>query len=242
MAGLRAQDVHIYLGDSYVIQGASLEIADGRAVAVLGRNGVGKTTLLRAIMGLTDVPRTGSLWWDSTELTHAAPWSRAAMGIGYVPQGRRIFPSLSVEENLRIGIRPARPGLDPWTIEELFALFPNLKERRRQHGTSLSGGEQQMLAIARALISNPRLILLDEPTEGLAPIMVQRILDVLQTVRRKGVALLLVEQNFRFAAALTDELLVMQAGRFVYSGTGLALADVAKVAERYLGVSTGAGA
>jgi branched-chain amino acid transport system ATP-binding protein len=242
MAGLRAQDVHIYLGDSYVIQGASLEIADGRAIAVLGRNGVGKTTLLRAIMGLTDAPRTGSLWWDSTEITHAAAWSRAAMGIGYVPQGRRIFPSLSVEENLRIGMRPARPGLDPWTTEELFALFPNLKERRRQAGTSLSGGEQQMLAIARALISNPRLILLDEPTEGLAPIMVQRILDVLQTVRRKGVALLLVEQNFRFAAALTDELLVMQAGRFVYSGRDLTVGDVEKVAERYLGVTSGAGA
>src|SRR5690606_3352345 len=156
---------------------------EGRAVAVLGRNGVGKTTLLRAIMGLTDPPRSGSVGWNGTDLVRMPAWARAAAGIAYVPQGRRIFPSLSVEENLLVAQRPPRPDGEPWTMEDLYELFPNLRERRHQPGTALSGGEQQMLALARALIANPRLVLLDEPTEGLAPIVVQRILHVLQAIR-----------------------------------------------------------
>ena len=237
MAELQIRDLHVYLGDSYVVQGATLTVDEGQAVAVLGRNGVGKTTLLRAIMGLTDPVRQGSLRWDGVELTQQPAWSRNAAGIAYVPQGRRIFPSLSVEENLLVARRPARPGLESWTIEQLYTLFPNLRERRDQRGTALSGGEQQMLALARALIANPRLILLDEPTEGLAPIVVQRLLDVLKEIRRKGPGLLLVEQNFRFVAGLTDKIVVMQAGRFAYQGEHLTPDEISAIAERYLGVS-----
>jgi branched-chain amino acid transport system ATP-binding protein len=236
MAELRIRDLHVYLSDSYVVQGATLAVGEARAVAVLGRNGVGKTTLLRAIMGLTDPVRQGSLRWDGVELTQQPAWSRSAAGIAYVPQGRRIFPSLSVEENLLVARRPARPGIEPWTIEKLYTLFPNLRERRDQRGTALSGGEQQMLALARALIANPRLILLDEPTEGLAPIVVQRILDVLKEIRRAGLGLLLVEQNFRFATGLTDEVMVMQAGRIVHHGRDMTSTQIADIAERYLGI------
>jgi branched-chain amino acid transport system ATP-binding protein len=241
MAELQIQDLHVYLGDSYVVQGATLTIGEGRSVAVLGRNGVGKTTLLRAIMGLTDPVRHGSLRWDGAELTRQPAWSRNAAGIAYVPQGRRIFPSLSVEENLTIAQRPARPGTEPWTIEKLYTLFPNLRERRNQRGTALSGGEQQMLALARALIANPRLILLDEPTEGLAPIIVQRILNVLKEIRAAGLGVLLVEQNFRFASGLTNEVVVMQAGRFIYRGERMTEAQIADVAGRYLGIGAQAG-
>jgi branched-chain amino acid transport system ATP-binding protein len=237
MAELQIRDLHVYLGDSYVVQGATLTVDEGQAVAVLGRNGVGKTTLLRAIMGLTDPVRQGSLLWDGVELTQQPAWSRNAAGIAYVPQGRRIFPSLSVEENLLVARRPARPGLDSWTIEQLYTLFPNLRDRRDRRGTALSGGEQQMLALARALIANPRLILLDEPTEGLAPIVVQRLADVLKEIRGKGLGLLLVEQNFRFAAGLTNKIVVMQAGRFAYQGEYLMPEEIYTVAERYLGVS-----
>ena len=236
MAELRIDDVQIYLGDSYVVQGATLTVPEGRVVAVLGRNGVGKTTLLRAIIGLTEPARQGAILWDGADVTRLPAWQRTLAGIGYVPQGRRIFPSLTVEENLQVAKKPPRPGVAPWTVERLYALFPNLAERRAQRGPALSGGEQQMLAIARALIGNPRLILLDEPTEGLAPIVIQRILEVLKEVRQQGLAMLLVEQNFRFAAALADEVNVMQAGRFVHRGEHLSLAEITALAERYLGV------
>jgi branched-chain amino acid transport system ATP-binding protein len=236
MAELRIDDVQIYLGDSYVVQGATLTVPEGRVVAVLGRNGVGKTTLLRAIMGLTEPARQGAILWDGADVTRRPAWQRTLAGIGYVPQGRRIFPSLTVEENLLVAKMPPRAGVAPWTVERLYTLFPNLAERRAQRGPALSGGEQQMLAIARALIGNPRLILLDEPTEGLAPIVIQRILEVLKEVRQQGLAMLLVEQNFRFAAALADEVNVMQAGRFVHRGENLSLSDITGLAERYLGV------
>nr|ART40308.1 K501 [uncultured bacterium] len=236
MAELRIDDVHVYLGDSYVVQGATLAVAEGKVVAVLGRNGVGKTTLLRAVMGLTEPARQGAIRWDGADITERPAWQRTHAGIGYVPQGRRIFPSLTVEENLLVAQRPPRPGVKPWTVERLYALFPNLRERRHQRGPALSGGEQQMLAIARALIGNPRIILLDEPTEGLAPIVIQRILEVLTEVRREGLSMLLVEQNFRFASALADEVAVMQAGRFVFQGERMTLDEVTRIAERYLGV------
>ena len=187
-------------------------------------------------MGLTAPARQGAIRWDGSDMTRLPAWQRTLAGIGYVPQGRRIFPSLSVEENLLVAQRDAPPGVEPWTVEKLFELFPNLRTRRHQRGTALSGGEQQMLAIARALIGNPRLILLDEPTEGLAPIVIDRIREVLGEVRRRGHAMLLVEQNFRFAAALADEIGVMQAGRFVYRGEGLDLAAVTEIAGRYLGL------
>jgi branched-chain amino acid transport system ATP-binding protein len=236
MTTLSLDDVHVFLGDSYVVQGVSLTVGQGRTIAILGRNGVGKTTLLRAVMGLTEPARRGAIRWDGIDVTHLPAWQRALTGLGYVPQSRRIFASLSVEENLLVARRKPLPGIEPWTLERLYTLFPNLKERRHQRGTSLSGGEQQMLAVGRALIGNPRAILLDEPTEGLTPALVARMLEILGEVRRAGHAILLVEQNFRFAAALADEIHVMQAGRFVFRGEQMTEDEVIGVAERYLGV------
>jgi branched-chain amino acid transport system ATP-binding protein len=236
MTTLSLDDIHVFLGDSYVVQGVSLAVGEGRTVAILGRNGVGKTTLLRAVMGLTEPARRGAIRWDGADVTQQPAWRRALSGIGYVPQSRRIFPSLSVEENLLVARRKPLPGIAPWTIERLYALFPNLKERRLQRGTSLSGGEQQMLAVGRALIGNPRAVLLDEPTEGLTPALVAHMIEILREVRRTGHAILLVEQNFRFAAALADETHVMQAGRFVYRAGPMSEDDSVALAERYLGV------
>ena len=237
MAELQIRDLHVYLGDSYVVQGATLTVDEGQAVAVLGRNGVGKTTLLRSIMGLTDPVRQGSLRWDGVELTLQPAWSRNAAGIAYVPQGRRIFPSLSVEENLLVARRPARPGRTVDDRATLHAVPQSCAIGVISAARALSGGEQQMLALARALIANPRLILLDEPTEGLAPVVVQRILDVLKEIHRKGLGMLLVEQNFRFVTGLTDKIAVMQAGRFAYQGEHLMPDEIRAIAERYLGVS-----
>jgi branched-chain amino acid transport system ATP-binding protein len=242
MARLELADLHVFLGESYVVQGVSLVIAEGRSAAILGRNGVGKTTLLRAVMGLTEPPRQGTIRWDGVAVTATPAWFRSKAGFGYVPQGRRVFPSLSVEENLRVARRAPREGLEPWTIDRLYRLFPNLEARRTQRASVLSGGEQQMLAIGRALIGNPRIILLDEPTEGLAPAFVARVLEVLKEVRRAGLAVLLVEQNFRFAAALADEIHVMQAGRIVHRCEKPSDADLADLADRYLGVGTGSAA
>jgi branched-chain amino acid transport system ATP-binding protein len=240
VATLELDDIHVFLGDSYVVQGVSLIVAEGRSVVILGRNGVGKTTLMRAVMGLTETPRRGTIQWDAADVTQAPAWRRALAGLGYVPQGRRIFPSLTVEENLRVARKAPRPGLEPWSIETLYRLFPNLEARRHQRASVLSGGEQQMLAIGRALMGNPRLLLLDEPTEGLAPAFVARVRDILREVRRAGQAILLVEQNFRFAASLADEIHVMQAGRFVYRGEGLSELELIAMAERYLGVGASA--
>jgi branched-chain amino acid transport system ATP-binding protein len=230
----------VYLGDSYVVQGVSLVVAEGQSVVILGRNGVGKTTLMRAVMGLTEPPRRGTIHWDAADVTQVPAWRRSLAGLGYVPQGRRIFPSLTVEENLRVARKAPRPGLEAWGIDKLYRIFPNLEARRYQRASVLSGGEQQMLAIGRALMGNPRLLLLDEPTEGLAPAFVARVLDILREVRRAGQAILLVEQNFRFAASLADEIHVMQAGRFIYRGEGLSEPDLVAMAERYLGVGAGA--
>ena len=242
MARLELADLHVFLGESYVVQGVSLVIAEGRSAAILGRNGVGKTTLLRAVMGLTEPPRQGTIRWNAVAVTATPAWLRSKAGFGYVPQGRRVFPSLSVEENLRVARRAPREGLEPWTIDRLYRLFPNLQARRTQRASVLSGGEQQMLAIGRALIGNPRIILLDEPTEGLAPAFVARVLEVLKEVRRAGLAVLLVEQNFRFAAALADEIHVMQAGRIVHRCEKPSEADLTDLADRYLGIGTGSAA
>ncbi len=236
MTALEIDDIHVYLGDSYVIQGTTLALAEGRTLAVIGRNGVGKTTLLRAVMGLTDAARRGAIRWSGADITRWPAWRRAHAGIGFVPQGRRIFPSLTVEENLRVASRTTAAGVPDWTLERIYALFPVLGERRGQPGTTLSGGEQQMLAIGRALAGNPRMILLDEPTEGLAPIMVERVLAALLEIKRSGQALLLVEQNHRFAAALADEVHVMQSGKLVAHTAGATAEEVAALAERYLGV------
>ena len=233
MPALTADDIHLYIGDSYVVQGVSVTISEGRTVAVLGRNGAGKTSLLRAIMGLGEAPRRGTIAWRGGDITSLPAWQRARLGIGYVPQGHRVFTSLSVDENLRIAERPA--GTDHWPRKRLYEMFPILQERKSQLATSLSGGQQKLLSIARTLCGNPRVIIMDEPTEGLAPIMVEHLRSAVAAVKQAGCGVLLVEQNHQFAGALADEVHIMQSGRFVDRREGLDAETLRRVAERYLG-------
>ncbi|WP_246337332.1 ABC transporter ATP-binding protein [Azospirillum oleiclasticum] len=208
---LEVADLHAFYGESHVLHGVSLTVPKGEVVTLLGRNGAGKTTTLRSIMGI--VPRRdGSIRMEGTETVGLAPHRIPRLGIGFVPEERGIFSSLDVEENLMLP-PVVRPG--GMAVEDIFRLFPNLKERRRSQGTKLSGGEQQMLAIARILRTGATLLLLDEPTEGLAPVIVQQIGRVIRELKAKGFTILLVEQNFRFAATLADRHYVMEDGRIV---------------------------
>jgi branched-chain amino acid transport system ATP-binding protein len=209
---LRVEDLHTYYGRGHVLQGVDLEVAAGRIAAVLGRNGVGKTTTLRSIIGLTP-PRRGQVLLAGQDVAGWAPHRIVRMGLGYVPEGRMIFPDLTVVENIKVAQRvPARQ----WTMERLFELFPALSERRRSKGSQLSGGEQQMLAVARALVTDPRVILLDEPSQGLAPLVVEELVRLIARLREEGVSLLLVEQNLSLAEAVADVVYVMVKGRMVY--------------------------
>ena len=235
MAELELRNVHAHLAGAYIIQGISLTVRAGEIVAILGQNGAGKTTLLRAIMGLLG-PLSGVLW-DGRDIGCDPTWLRARCGIGYVPQSRQIFSSLTVEENLKISEVARGSGGTRWTTTDIFALFPNLQQRRHSR-MGLSGGEQQMLAIGRALMCAPKLILLDEPTEGLSPLMVGRVLEVLKTLRQDGHSILLVEQNFRFAHAIADEIHFMRGGRVVFNGRSMSKSQIAAVAEAELGVGS----
>jgi branched-chain amino acid transport system ATP-binding protein len=219
-------------GRAIVLHEVAFRLGEGEALAVLGRNGVGKTTLLDSLIGVTR-RFTGSIMLDGRELAALPPEARAARGIGWVPQERNIFRSLSVQENITA---VARPG--PWTLERVFGLFPRLKERRGQPGGSLSGGEQQMLAIGRALAINPRLLLLDEPTEGLAPIIVQELLAALaRLLREEGLAAIIVEQHAQKILPITDRALILERGRIVHQGTSAALLADGAPLERFLGVT-----
>jgi branched-chain amino acid transport system ATP-binding protein len=219
-------------GAAVVLTGVSLALPEGASLAVLGRNGVGKTTLLTSIVGLTRHVG-GSLRLDGRDLTRLRPEQRAAAGIGWVPQERNIFRSLTVAENLTA---VARPG--PWDVSRVYALFPRLAERRRNMGNQLSGGEQQMLAIGRALMLNPRLLLLDEPTEGLAPIIVEELLSVLRRlVRDEGLAALIVEQHAQKVLGVTDQAIILERGSVVHAGPSAALRADAALLERHLGVA-----
>ncbi len=234
---LAVRDIHTYYGDSYVLQGLSLELAAGRIVAILGRNGMGKTTLIRSVAGLTP-PREGDIRFRGRSLRGRPPYEIAQAGIALVPQGRRIFRSLSVRENLllpRSGLARPRPGA--WTLDSVLAEFPQLGERIDHPGGALSGGEQQMLAVGRALMANPDLVLMDEPSEGLAPKLVQQIEAIMKRVRAHGHAVLLVEQNFALAMSVADYLYVVSAGRFVFQGTPQALAAATEVLDQHLGVA-----
>jgi branched-chain amino acid transport system ATP-binding protein len=228
---LDVEAIHTYYGDSHVLHGVSLRVAPGEAVALLGRNGAGKTTAIRSIVGFTP-PREGRVVFEGRAIERWPSYRIARSGLALVPQGRRIFAPLSVRENLLLGARA--PG---WTLERVFALFPRLREREQQSGGTLSGGEQQMLAIGRALLTNSRLILLDEPSEGLAPLIVREIGRILLALKAERLSLLLVEQNYHLALRVADRVYVMNKGQIVYEGTPAGLEVDEEVKRRYLGVA-----
>jgi branched-chain amino acid transport system ATP-binding protein len=209
---LRLEALHTYYGRGHILQGVDLDVEKGEIAAVLGRNGVGKTTTLRSIVGLSR-PRSGRVLLAGTDVAGWPPHRIVRLGVGYVPEGRMIFPDLTVVENIQVAQRvPAKQ----WTIERLFEIFPALAERRRSKGAQLSGGEQQMLAVARALVTDPRIILLDEPSQGLAPLVVEELVRLIRRLRGEGVSFLLVEQNLKLAEAVADVVYVMVKGQTVY--------------------------
>jgi branched-chain amino acid transport system ATP-binding protein len=225
---LRVEDLRAGYGDAVVLDGVSFELAEGGSLAVLGRNGVGKSTLLLSLMGFTSVKR-GRIFFQGTQIGGLAPHRRAQLGMGWVAQEREVFPSLSVEENLTVAARPGR-----WNADAVYELFPRLAERRANLGNQLSGGEQQMLAIARALMTNPALLLLDEPLEGLAPIIVEELAASLNNLH--GVATILVEQHTAVALALTHDAIVIERGRIVHRARSADFAKDAQTLERYVGL------
>jgi branched-chain amino acid transport system ATP-binding protein len=231
---LRLEDVHSYYGDSHVLHGVSLEVAPGRVLTLLGRNGAGKTTVLKSIIGIVR-PRSGRILFAGGEIAGQASYRVARSGIGYVPETRGIFPSLSVVENLTLAARRS-PAANGWTLERVYALFPRLAERRASGGATLSGGEQQMLSMARALLTNPRLLLLDEPTEGLAPLIVAEIEAVLTRLKTEGLSILLVEQNLDFALAFADEIAILGKGQIRWTGTPSEFAAAEDIKHAWLGV------
>jgi len=226
-AALRADGLHTYYGKSHILHGVSLEIAEGKITAILGRNGAGKTTTLRSLVGLTPA-REGRVTMFGVDTTRWPPYRIAASGIGYVPEGRRIFANLSVEENLKV----PRERAGPWTIARVYELFPRLAERRHNRGRQLSGGEQEMLSIGRALLLNPRLLILDEPSQGLAPLIVREVFQIVARMRDEGISVLLVEQNARMSLEVADNAYVLDDGAVVYAGSARELAaDEARVQE-----------
>jgi branched-chain amino acid transport system ATP-binding protein len=214
MAILQVEDIHTYYGDAHVLQGLSLDVQPGQILGLLGRNGVGKTTLVNSIVGFTP-PRRGRILFKGANITRVSSFETVRRGMGLVPQGRRVFPSLTVEENLRVAARGVRRH--GWTLARVFSLFPRLRERRRQRASTLSGGEQQMLAIGRGLMTNPDCLIMDEPSEGLAPIVIQGVWDAIGTLREEGLSILLVEQNAALALKVVDYVHVMAKGQVVYS-------------------------
>ena len=216
---IEAQGLNTFYGKSHILHDVGFVVREGEIVALLGRNGAGKTTTLRSVIGLTP-PRTGSVRVFGQDFARRAPFRIAGSGVGYVPEGRRIFSNLTVEENLKVPA--ARPG--PWTIAKVFETFPRLAERKFNQGRQLSGGEQEMLAIARALLLNPKVLLMDEPSQGLAPLIVQDVFNVAVKMRQEGMSVLLVEQNVRAAVKIADRAYVLDNGRIVYEGPAVELA------------------
>ena len=238
MTLLALEDLHAYYGEAHILQGVSLTVGAGEVVTLIGRNGAGKTTTLKSIMGLVP-PRGGRITFDGLPLTKLPTHEVARAGIAYVPEERRILPNLSVAENLRLGMLSAHraaKGKNGRVMEEVLTYFPRLRERYEQKGKSLSGGEQQMLAIARGLVARPKLMLVDEPTEGLSPLLVQNLTEILGEINRRGTTILLVEQMLEVALALSHRLYVMDQGRIQFEGTPDALRADPEIQQRFLGV------
>jgi len=230
---LQVKNINTFYSKSHVVQGVSLEVNKGELVSLLGRNGAGKTTTLRSIMGLTP-PRSGNIFFQGIEITPKKPFEICKAGIGYVPEDRRIFSTLTLMENLNISIQKNRQK--QWDHERIFNLFPALAERKEHRGKELSGGEQQMLSIARALMGNPSLLLLDEPTEGLAPLIIEALINVIGRIKKEGVTVLLVEQNVESTFKVADRHYILEQGKTVYFGRNNDLRNDKEVMMRYLSV------
>ena len=231
---LSVEDIHTYYGDSYILQGLTLQVREGEALGVLGRNGMGKTTLINSIMGFVP-PRRGKIVFRDRDITETPSFDTCRMGLGLCPQGRRVFPTLSVRENLLVA-HHGRDGQGRWNFDSVFALFPRLGERADQRAGSLSGGEQQMLAIARALMTNPTCLILDEPSEGLAPLIIQHLGDAIRTLKAEGLSILLVEQNTPFALRVVDRVNIITKGRMVFDLSPEELSASEEIKHAHLGI------
>jgi branched-chain amino acid transport system ATP-binding protein len=232
---LAVKDLHAFYGRAHILHGVSLEANAGEVVALLGRNGAGKSTAMKAIMGLV-LPARGEVSFAGARIDRLPPYRIARLGLGYVPEERRIFTELSVMENLAVGRQPTRGGAPSWDADKLFALFPNLGRMRERPGGRMSGGEQQMLTIARTLMGNPRCVMLDEPSEGLAPIIVQEMAHSIRALKREGLSVLLCEQNLRFCEAIADRAYIIEKGQIRFGGTMAELAANSSLREQYLSV------
>lgn len=232
---LKAEEVHTFYGKSHILQGVSLEVERGEVVALLGRNGVGKSTTLKSILGLVSAQK-GSIQFKGEELVGLRPYKVCRLGIGYVPEERRIFPDLTVRQNLMMGIKPNHRVDQPWTIEKIYSYFPQLEKRDRQKGKHLSGGEQQMLTIGRTLMGNPELLLVDEATEGLAPTLVDLVIQILRRINEEGCSILIVEHAVDVALGLAARAYIMSKGRIVFQGTGEEVLADAEIRRKYLEV------
>lgn len=232
---LEARELHTYYGVSHILHGVDFRIDCGETVGLMGRNGMGKSTLIRSMLGLVR-PRHGEVFVHGTPMTGVAPYLVARQGIAYVPEGRGIFPNLSVEENLTMSARPGADGRSDWTFERVLGIFPRLAQRLRHGGGQLSGGEQQMLTIGRALLTNPDLLILDEATEGLAPQIAREIWRIIADIRRHGIATLIVDKNYAAVTAISQRNVVLVKGRVVFEGDSAALLSQPDVLHRYLGI------
>jgi branched-chain amino acid transport system ATP-binding protein len=232
---IEAEGLHTYYGASHILHGINLTVRSGEAIGLMGRNGMGKTTLIRTLLGHI-TPRHGAIKINGRDLTGAAPYVVAREGIAYVPEGRGIFPNLTVRENLIMMGRPGPDGQCDWTYERVLQTFPRLAERLSHGGQQLSGGEQQMLCIGRALVTNPTLLVLDEATEGLAPLIAREIWRIIRTVRQSGIAAIIVDKNFGAVSALTDRNLILVKGRVVFEGTGSELRNQPELLQQHLGI------
>jgi branched-chain amino acid transport system ATP-binding protein len=232
---LEVNNIYTAYGLSQILFGVSLKVQEGEVISLLGRNGVGKTTTLRSIMGLTP-PKSGSIKWRAEEIAGKPTYQISRLGIGFVPEDRRIFSDLTVWENLDVAIRPSGKKENAWTLERVFDLFPALRPLQKRKGGYLSGGEQQMLTVARTLMSNPDLLLLDEPSEGLAPIVVHQLGEQIAKLRQEGMTILLCEQNTRFSLDLSDRLYILEKGTVKYEGTVQDFMKDEKIGRAYLAI------